>query len=45
MPETVRIASEGETLVGDLYGALPSPRVAILVHGQAWDASGWRDIV
>src|SRR5688572_31059294 len=23
MPETVRIASEGETLLGDLYGALP----------------------
>jgi len=44
MPETVRIASEGETLLGDLYGALPSRRAAILVHGQAWDASGWRDV-
>jgi pimeloyl-ACP methyl ester carboxylesterase len=44
MPETVRIASEGETLLGDLYGALPSRRAAILVHGQQWDASGWRDI-
>jgi pimeloyl-ACP methyl ester carboxylesterase len=43
-PETVRIASEGETLLGDLYGALPSRRVAILVHGQAWDASGWREV-
>ncbi|MEP6693124.1 MAG: alpha/beta fold hydrolase [Chloroflexota bacterium] len=43
-PETVRFASEGETLVGDLYGALPSPRAAILVHGQNWDASGWRDV-
>jgi len=43
-PETVRIASEGETLLGDLYGALPSRRAAILVHGQSWDASGWRDI-
>jgi pimeloyl-ACP methyl ester carboxylesterase len=44
MPETVRIASEGETLLGDLYGALPSRRAAILVHGQNWDASGWRDV-
>lgn len=42
--ETVRIASDGETLLGDLYGALPSRRAAILVHGQNWDASGWRDI-
>ena len=44
MPETVRIASESETLLGDLYGALPARRVAILVHGMAWDASGWRDV-
>jgi dienelactone hydrolase len=44
MPETVRISSEGETLVADLYGALPSRRAAILVHGQQWDASGWRDV-
>ena len=44
MPETVRIPSEGETLLGDLYGDLPSRRAAILVHGQAWDASGWRDV-
>ena len=44
MPETVRVPSEGETLVGDLYGSLPSRRVAILVHGQQWDASGWRDV-
>jgi pimeloyl-ACP methyl ester carboxylesterase len=44
MPETVRIASEGETLLADLYGALPSRRAAILVHGQNWDASGWRDV-
>jgi pimeloyl-ACP methyl ester carboxylesterase len=43
-PETVRVASEGETLQGDLYGALPSRRAAILVHGQQWDASGWRDV-
>jgi pimeloyl-ACP methyl ester carboxylesterase len=44
MPETVRIASEGETLLGDLFGDFPSQRAAILVHGQAWDASGWRDV-
>jgi len=44
VPETVRIASEGETLLGDLYGALPSRRAAILVHGQQWDASGWREV-
>ena len=44
MPETVRIASEGETLLGDLYGDLPSRRAAILVHGGTWDASGWRDV-
>lgn len=44
MPETVRIASEGETLLGDLFGDFPSRRAAILVHGQAWDASGWRDV-
>jgi len=44
MPETVRIASEGETLLADLYGDLPSRRAAILVHGQQWDASGWRDV-
>jgi pimeloyl-ACP methyl ester carboxylesterase len=44
MLETVRVASEGDTLVGDLYGALPSRRAAILVHGRDWDASGWRDV-
>jgi len=44
MPETVRVASDGETLLGDLYGALPSRRAAILVHGMSWDASGWRDV-
>jgi pimeloyl-ACP methyl ester carboxylesterase len=44
MPETVRVLSEGETLLGDLYGAPPSRRAAILVHGQEWDASGWRDV-
>ena len=44
MPETFRVASDGETLLGDLYGALPAQRVAILVHGRDWDASGWRDV-
>jgi pimeloyl-ACP methyl ester carboxylesterase len=44
MPETVRVSSENETLLGDLYGDLPSRRAAILVHGQAWDASGWREV-
>jgi pimeloyl-ACP methyl ester carboxylesterase len=44
MPETVRVSSENETLLADLYGHLPSPRAAILVHGQNWDASGWRDV-
>ena len=44
MPETVRIASGAETLLGDLYGALPTRRAAILVHGQSWDARGWRDV-
>ena len=44
MPETVRVSSESETLLGDLYGDLPSRRAAILIHGQAWDASGWSDV-
>jgi pimeloyl-ACP methyl ester carboxylesterase len=44
MPETIRIASETETLVADLYGDLPSRRAAILVHGGTWDASGWREL-
>jgi pimeloyl-ACP methyl ester carboxylesterase len=44
MPETVRVSSGNETLLGDLYGDLPSRRAAILVHGQNWDASGWRDV-
>ena len=44
IPETVRVSSEGETLLGDLYGDLPSRRAAILVHGGMWDASGWRDV-
>jgi pimeloyl-ACP methyl ester carboxylesterase len=41
---TVRIKSGDETLQADLYGDLPARRAAILVHGQQWDASGWRDI-
>ncbi|HUG06165.1 MAG TPA: alpha/beta fold hydrolase [Candidatus Limnocylindria bacterium] len=44
IPETVRVSSEGETLLGDLYGDLPSRRAAILVHGRDWDASGWPDV-
>jgi len=44
IPETVRLSSQGETLLGDLYGDLPSRRAVILVHGQDWDASGWRDV-
>jgi pimeloyl-ACP methyl ester carboxylesterase len=43
MGETLAIRSEGETLLGDLYGTLPSRRAAVLVHGRHWDASGWRD--
>ena len=43
MPETVRLSSDNETLLGDLYGALPARRAAILVHGASWDASGWRE--
>jgi len=42
--ETVKLESEGETVQADLYGALPAHRVAILCHGQSWDATGWRDI-
>jgi len=42
--ERVNVSSEGETIQGDLYGRLPAARVAILVHGQNWDASGWREV-
>ena len=35
--------SDAETLQADLYGDLPARRAVILVHGQNWDASGWRD--
>jgi dienelactone hydrolase len=41
---TLPIASDDETLRADLYGELPARRAAILVHGQGWDASGWRDV-
>ncbi len=41
MPETLRFASDGETLQADLYGRLPARRAAILCHGQNWDGSGW----
>jgi len=42
--ERLSLSSEGETIQADLYGRLPSARVAILVHGLNWDASGWRDV-
>ena len=44
MSRTVRVRSEAETLQADLYGELPGRRAAILVHGQQWDANGWRDV-
>jgi len=40
----VQIRSEGETLHGDLYGEVPAKRAVVLVHGQGWDADGWRDV-
>src|SRR5437870_420903 len=42
--ERLTVSSDGETIQADLYGRLPATRVAILVHGQNWDASGWRDV-
>ncbi len=44
MPETLRFASDGETLQADLYGRLPARRAAILCHGQNWDGSGWSGV-
>jgi pimeloyl-ACP methyl ester carboxylesterase len=44
MTLTVPIHSDAETLQADLYGALPARRAAILVHGESWDALGWRDV-
>lgn len=42
--EVVTLSSEGETLSATLHGSLPARRAAVLVHGQAWDASGWADV-
>ena len=44
MSRTLRIQSDAETLQADLYGELPAKRAAILVHGQNWDGSGWREV-
>jgi len=42
--ERLSLSSDGEALQADLYGRLPAARVAILVHGQNWDASGWQGV-
>lgn len=42
--ERLSFSSEAETIQADLYGRLPATRVAVLVHGQNWDASGWRAV-
>ena len=42
--DAVTLRSESETLSATLHGSLPARRAAILVHGQAWDASGWSDV-
>jgi len=42
--ERLSLSSDGETIEADLYGRLPAARAAILVHGQNWDASGWRGV-
>jgi len=42
--EQLSFSSDGETIQADLYGRRPAARVAILVHGQNWDASGWRGV-
>jgi len=44
LPTLMSFASERETLQAELYGDIPAERVAILVHGQNWDASGWRNV-
>ncbi len=41
---TLEIPSGTFILKADLYGKLPTRRAAILLHGQSWDALGWRDI-
>src|SRR5207249_9257642 len=43
-PTLLSFASERETLQAELYGDIPADRVAILIHGQNWDASGWRNV-
>jgi pimeloyl-ACP methyl ester carboxylesterase len=42
--QRLSFSSEGETIEADLYGRLTAARVAILVHGQNWDASGWKGV-
>ena len=44
MSVTKQLTSGVETLQADLYGDLPARRAVILIHGQNWDASGWRDV-
>ncbi len=44
MSVTKQLTSGAEILQADLYGELPARRAVILVHGQNWDASGWRDV-
>jgi pimeloyl-ACP methyl ester carboxylesterase len=41
---TVPVRSETELLQADLYGTLPAKRAAVLVHGESWDALGWREV-
>jgi pimeloyl-ACP methyl ester carboxylesterase len=42
--ERLSFPSDAETIEADSYGRLPATRVVILVHGQNWDASGWRGV-
>src|SRR3989442_12194020 len=44
LPTLLSFTSERETIQAELYGDVPATRVAILVHGQNWDASGWRSV-
>ncbi|OLC20809.1 MAG: hypothetical protein AUH33_02920 [Chloroflexi bacterium 13_1_40CM_68_21] len=44
LPTLLSFTSDRETIQAELYGDIPAPRVAILVHGQNWDASGWRNV-
>jgi len=41
MTRTISLRSGEELLEATLYGELPARRVAILVHGQGWNADGW----